>query len=347
MWRMISVLVLFVVTVVTCDLEFVLHKASLYALGLCHLLLSRDRKWSKKKVPDPDEMCGIAPEGRIRIVFIRHGESAWNEIFNKGKMRIPYRLARGIAREIALFFTDDSIFIDSPLNGDGLRQVHELARFLRAWRPGGAEEPAAVTSGIRCLRGEEEEGGRRSVVVSSNLRRAIATATIALWGRLQRTKERVKILTFCQEMSRNIDTLALAPAKAVPDLKGNCGDLRSWDPALAYDTALNSGNKKLFGTSGLKRMRAFCEWAFKQAKDPKQGASTVIVGGHSLFFRTFFQTFLPKSVGDKKKGLDCAVKKMVNAGAVSFELTTAQVESGAIIYRVVPESIHVLYGGYE
>ena len=208
-----------------------------------------------------------------------------------------------------------------------------------------------MTSGIRCLRGEEEEGegegARRSVIVSSNLRRAIATATIALWGRLRRSKERVRIFTWCQEMSRNIDTLALAPKKAVPDLKGNCGDLPGWDPALAYDVGLNSGCKKLFGTNGLKRMKSFNEWCFKQAKDPRHGAGTIIVGGHSLWFRTFFRTFLPKAVADKKTGLDCAVKKMVNAGAISFELTTAQVASGAVIYRVVPESVHVLYGGYE
>ena len=326
-----------VVTICTCDPHFVLHKCFLFLLGLGHLILSRDRKWSKSKLPDPDDIKNCADARKVRLIFIRHGESEWNEVFNKGKIKIVPRLLRALARELGLFFTGDSIFIDSPLNEEGLSQVHVLRRFLRA--PAPASAPPAVRSAIAVLRGEQ--GAPSSVVVASNLRRAIATATIGLWDRLRRNSERVSIMTHCQEMSRNIDTLALAPPKSVPDLRGNCGSLPGWRADTTYETKHNSGNKPLFGTNGLKRMKSFNAWAFDQLDEP-DGVGTIVIGGHSLWFRTFFQTFLPKSSTHIAKK-----KKMVNCGVIAFDLTTAKAASGAVVYRVAEESISVVYGGFE
>ena len=335
--RTLFVIGLGVVTICTCDPRFVLHKCLLFLLGLAHLILSRDRKWSKRKLPDPDEIKHCKDCRKIRLIFIRHGESEWNEVFNKGKIKIFPRFIRALFRELGLFFTGDSIFIDSPLNEEGLSQVHALRQYLRAPAPPSA--PPVVRSAIAVLRGEH--GAPSSVVVASNLRRAIATATIGLWDRLRRNKERVKIMTECQEMSRNIDTLALAPPKSVPDLSGNCGSLPGWRVDTSYETKHNSGNKALFGTNGLKRMKAFNAWAFDQLDEPN-GVSTIVIGGHSLWFRTFFQTFLPKSSAHSAKK-----KKMVNCGVISFNLTTAQAASGAVVYRIAEESICVVYGGFE
>jgi hypothetical protein len=48
----------------------------------------------------------------------------------------------------------------------------------------------------------------------------------------------------------------------------------------------------------------FCQWTFERPED------TIIVGGgHSLYFREFFRTFLPKSFDHAAKN-----QKMVNCG---------------------------------
>ena len=58
--------------------------------------------------------------------------------------------------------------------------------------------------------------GGKSVVVTSNLQRAIETAAIALWGRLQRTGEQVHVLSDLQEVSRNVDTMSPPPPPSPP-----------------------------------------------------------------------------------------------------------------------------------
>lgn len=68
--------------------------------------------------------------------------------------------------------------------------------------------------------------------------------------------------------------------------------------------------------------------------------STVIATGHSLYFRSFFQTFLPRSTEHISKK-----KKMVNAGTVAFNISKAMHE-GKPVYRIDPESITVVYGGF-
>eukprot|EP00121_Abeoforma_whisleri_P002827 Awhi_evm1s2543 len=51
---------------------------------------------------------------------------------------------------------------------------------------------------------------------------------------------------------------------------------------------LNLGNKAVLGSSGLERMKGFCNWAFNRNEN------TIIVGGgHSLWFKKFFNKNLP------------------------------------------------------
>jgi hypothetical protein len=49
---------------------------------VAHLLLSSDRKWKKSAVPNPDAVRepDAEPIRTKRIIFIRHGESDWNEV---------------------------------------------------------------------------------------------------------------------------------------------------------------------------------------------------------------------------------------------------------------------------
>ena len=102
------------------------------------------------------------------------------------------------------------------------------------------------------------------------------------------------------------------------------------------DMSLHSGNKPI-GTNGLKRMNLFCDFLFS----PSVTEDYVIVGGHSLWFRSFFQTFLPyKSSHISKK------KKIVNGGVVAFEFVKANTKNGPR-YMIDPKSIDVVYGGFH
>lgn len=73
---------------------------------------------------------------------------------------------------------------------------------------------------------------------------------------------------------------------------------------------------------------------------PRRKESTIIAVGHSLYFRSFFRTFLPYSVDHNAKKL-----KMVNAGTVAFNLSTAT-RNGKPLYRIEPSSISTIYGGF-
>jgi hypothetical protein len=81
--------------------------------------------------------------------------------------------------------------------------------------------------------------------------------------------------------------------------------------------------------------QAFCEYAFLQEQ------STIVLGGHSLWFRSFFQTFLPRQAAHDAKS-----KKLVNAGVVSFRLERVTV-FGKERYCVDPRSVVSIFGGYE
>jgi hypothetical protein len=133
-----------------------------------------------------------------------------------------------------------------------------------------------------------------SIIVSSSLRRAIATTTLALWQRILRTGEKIHLLSSLQELSRNVDTYALSEANSVPDLPferiyPHCGGKDSFLPEKVFETSDNFGNKT-YNFYGIKRLRSFNEWVFKRDEE------VVIVGGHSLWFKHFFQTYMPHSV---------------------------------------------------
>lgn len=74
------------------NLPTLLYKTRLSVRSLLYLGLSRDKKW--KKPQDPIEVFGpILKEekkGKVErktLYFVRHGESLWNDTFNKGKHR--------------------------------------------------------------------------------------------------------------------------------------------------------------------------------------------------------------------------------------------------------------------
>ena len=145
------------------------------------------------------------------------------------------------------------------------------------------------------------------------------------------------VLSELQEISRNPDALTV--------LNGKGSEIKSaWTdpPFLAdifkhqTDTSLHAGNKPV-DSNGLKRMQAFCDLIFSESiqKD------AVVVAGHSLWFRSFFQTYMPHSVEHIAKK-----KKMVNGACVGLVLMRVKTEDGTFQYMIDPKSITVLYGGF-
>jgi broad specificity phosphatase PhoE len=259
------------------------------AIGQLQMLMmipifGNDKKWSKKSIPEPNLIADLPKEEKI-LIFIRHGESDWNLIFNKGLFKMPFRLVRAFFRELTMLATNDSSFYDSPLNEEGMEQAEQLMHHVDASKDS-KEVDQTKACMLSYLRGEGS-----SVIVCSNLRRAIATAVIGLSSRWKETNEKIYISSQLQEISTNVDTLALAEAGALPDVERYKHHFDGKDDVVrqTFNVDYNTGNKKLCGkgANGLARMQSFCKWAMEREED------AIIVGGHSMYFRYFFRSFLP------------------------------------------------------
>jgi hypothetical protein len=87
------------------------------------MIYSKDSKGIGPKYnPNPKLVLSYNNCQRKQIIFIRHGESDWNYIFNKKfDLTLPRRIFTAIVNEIWLLFEIDSIFLDSPLNAEGIQ----------------------------------------------------------------------------------------------------------------------------------------------------------------------------------------------------------------------------------
>lgn len=269
---------------------------------------------------------------RIRVVFIRHGQSMWNSLFNAFGLGWPKRVMQAIIMETLCFFLRpfDSALIDSPLSQKGKKEASELALYLKNAKDKISLDP------------------RESVIVCSNLRRAMETALIGLDMRVSETKERIVVDSSLQEGSSNID------AQSFSTEKGKLAPMKIGkitDPNMIgtyFDPCLNAGNKKL-GVNVYQRMDEFVKHIFDGASStclrPAMSNSTnsqlteIIVVGHSGYFRNFFRRFLPDSSTHVAKK-----KKLQNCAAVSFMLEYDAV-SGAV--SVDEPTINVIYRGFK
>lgn len=320
-----------------------------------YLLFCHDKKW--KAPPDPEPLVAPLLKGgdgdgaavqRKTIYFIRHGESTWNDTFNKGKHRsslvfvlgfVP-GLIKSMLYETWINLTGkiDSWFYDSPLSYLGLGQVGDMQKFILA-----KHNEKDLAADMDILNGRP--GAPPSVIVCSSLRRALSTIAGGFSKRLVSSKdgEKIAVLPSLQEISRNPDTLSITPAHTA--VNASWVDKSSTDICdfqnifTSYtDMTQHVGNKPI-NTNGLIRMKEFCRYVFS-SKGVPAGVDHVIVGGHSIWFRSFFRTYLPHT-----KSYDAKSKKIVNCGIVKFDLVKASTEKG-VVYMVDPESIRVVYGGF-
>lgn len=304
-------------------------------LAFVHLFFAHDGSW--KKQSDPQETLSVALKAQAsarkkRIYFVRHGESMWNQVFNRGlDFGTIWRFVACLLQELQLLPFPDSVFWDSPLSPLGIRQAVQLSAWIEHADP--SDKHAAI------LRGDSEV---QSLLCSSNLRRSVSTILTGLSGRLLRgLKEHVHVLSSAQEITRNIDGFSLSASGNVPGPSWKELEQPELDKVVTalysadrLNGSHNHGNK-LLSSNGLKRMTEFCNWLF--TSDEAKDVDTVILGGHSLWFREFFKTYLPHSSKHDGKR-----KKIVNCGVVAFDLISLHGR-----YVVDPESVHVVYGGFE
>lgn len=309
----------------------ILFKIRLFFYGNVNLVLSRDRAWKKQQ--DPSRIKDAPKIEKRRIIFIRHGESEWNLVFNKGfGPSFFVRLFKAVMGELFKFPSGDSLFYDTPLSPLGLCQAKHVSEFLQKEHPNGTLEYKDI-----CALKKEANSGHQSVIVTSNLRRAAGTVAIGLWDRVQRTKEQIYVLSSLQEISKNVDCICITPPGQPPYLPRIEKEL---GPAFSYahfNARNHRGNKPIFGSNGLKRMRAFTDWCFNQVDQ----STTIIAGGHSLYFRSFFQTFLPFQSNHISKKY-----KMHNGGVVGFTICRGIVNN-EVIYCIEPDSISNIFLGWN
>ena len=347
-----------------------------------YLALSKDKKWKKcEECPasffpkaggkDDGELIVVRKK---TVIFLRHGESTWNDTFNKGDRKMlsfVIGFIPGIILSLATewYFlvrgkSDESWFYDSPLSKKGISQAEGVAKFLRNTDPKYATPNEAKF--LRLVKGEEtdktdtdESGSSRCVLVSSNLRRAISTCAIAMKDRLDRKipGDKIVILQELQEASINPDAQSITPPfdKLVTSFMDSEGVKNIY--ANQTDTSLNKGNKEL-GSNGGIRMQAFCSLLFatgdegnKKKDDDDDDDNTgnllgnadhVFCTGHSYWFRAFFQTYLPRDFQHV-----CKTKKLVNGGVVGFTVCHTKVKAtGEDKYMIDPTSLTVIYAGF-
>lgn len=327
------------------------HKARMFGISIIYLVACNDKKWKSPK-EDPasyfNKEDGDEDVERKTLIFVRHGESTWNDTFNKGdRSKVAFvagfipGLVWAVAVEIYLFVSgqsNESWLFDSPLSYKGVRQATDVKQFLRTSKHITASE--AEIMGLMTASGTKEGEVPSSQLVSSNLRRAISTMALGFQDRLERNlaDDKILIIPQLQEISRNPDALSITPPKGsvIPSWIDREIDAVYFERLYKdqVDTHLHTGNKPV-DTNGLKRLEAFCDVAFSEIKK-----DTIIAAGHSLWFRSFFRTYLPHKFYHISKK-----KKLINGGCASFTLMKKTTSEGDK-FMIDPKSLHVIYGGF-
>ena len=337
-----------------------IKKTRLYVLAVSHLLLSNEKKGLKalQKEMDFDE-DSIKSQSKLKgtrtIYFLRHGESQWNYVFNRGfGVSFPLRLARGLVMELmCLFNARNSFFVDAPLSDRGLEQVEELRKFLNKVNDPfltDAEVAALRSKHVDVLRADAAKGeklSKKSIIVTSNLRRAAHTAAITFMDRFERTKEKLFVNGALQEMARNVDAFALAgeafdavPYTGITNVAKDKGTLNTIvEETVKFDVESNAGNKGI-GRRGATDCLRFAHWATSPSAVPKE-CEAIIATGHSIYFKEFFKLFLPSASKHDAKS-----KKIVNCGVIAFELKKYEHEKKGVFYSIDENSIETVYGGF-
>lgn len=331
-----------------------LNKIRLLYLTLTFLIFSKDKTWETPR-NDPAGAIIMANSGVLktskRIIFIRHGESLWNSTFNKGERSllefmigyVPFMIY-SFATEWYLFVTGhstESWFFDSPLSQKGINQARDLRDHLDSIANGKHNASEEEKHLVRIMLGIQDSS--KSVIVSSNLRRAIATCAIVFQRRLEQNRDHdddIVVMSDLQEASVNPDSLCITPSgteiqPSFADRSVKEADLEGFFRSRFETKKYHRGNKAL-NSNGLIRMEQFASTIFRDSPQKDY----ILVTGHSLWFRCFFQTYLSYDVEHIAKK-----KKIRNGGVVSFTLNQIYT-GGKERFWIDEDSISVFYNGF-
>ena len=79
----------------------------------------------------------------------RHGESTWNQVFNRGfGYRFPFRLFEGVLTEVVGLLSRSSFFFDAPLSDLGNLEAKKLRSFLTSKEDGPVGKDADALAGV-------------------------------------------------------------------------------------------------------------------------------------------------------------------------------------------------------
>ena len=156
---------------------------------------------------------------------------------------------------------------------------------------GNNDNPMNIQQILDIICGKNE----KSIIVASNLRRAISTCVISLWPRLKFSNEKVYLLSCLQEIGINVDTQTATEQFTVPTLstfEKNFDNLDSKSLQAFYqnrlETLYNFGSKKLKNgiesrQNSKKRIQLFAEWVFKDhTKTIKKNKKIIINNNNNI-----------------------------------------------------------------
>lgn len=202
---------------------------------------------------------------------------------------------------------------------------------------------------INVLNGNEQKCG----IVVSNLRRAMSTACICLRDRLERRPyEKIQILGCLQEIGMNADTRTMLFTK---DNKPSLAKTEKTSPLLKdvdmkqlYAERLSTKYYKgdASDKTGPQRLQEFALWLFAQRK-----YLHVVTVGHSHWFKSFFEAYLPEKIAEEDLPAKVRVNKIRNCGVVAFRIQKRYVASKSkrhgrhISFEIAPNSITTLQFG--
>ena len=104
--------------------------------------------------------------------------------------------------------------------------------------------------------------------------------------------------------------------------------------ATVFDVERQAGNKHVRGF-GQQRLQAFAHFALARPED------CVVVAGHSLWFKSFFDEYLPSDVDHAARRL-----KIANGGVVACDLSLGLLPNGQTVFAVDPTSVTPLHKGF-
>eukprot|EP00397_Hematodinium_sp_SG-2012_P025622 GEMP01026781.1.p1 GENE.GEMP01026781.1~~GEMP01026781.1.p1 ORF type:complete len:362 (+),score=54.73 GEMP01026781.1:250-1335(+) len=319
---LVSICIAVAVVVLIQHSKAITQKGLLYTSAFLYMVLAQDTKIQK---PKSGPLTGR--QSKVTLVFVRHGESTWNEVFNKKPIfKMPLRLFRALIEEAKLLGEPQgSVFLDAPLNAEGISQAQKIDQFIRS--------PKA---------GEYRDALQNGALVTSNLRRALETCLLGFKSRLSSNPStRVTMWSCLQECSRNIDTQSITPASTqpVPSVQIALADpkVADWHSSVISINEYH-GNKDLSSNAGI-RILEFCDKAINSKH------KCIIVAGHSLWFRSFFKMMIRTGL-ESDLAKKATTKKIQNGGIVFLELTQYQEAGKTMEYVVDPASIKEVYLGF-